>query len=164
MAHARSGRGRCRTCALWCACTSRAPTETILRRYLSPLPSLTTRLATRLVWPTGGFSIVADEDRGIIGIATVSPATGQDVPAGSQAAELGMLVADQFQRRGIGTALLGAAARQADCRTFAEFVLTMHSSNAAAARWSTPRGFEPRHLDARTGTRVGIRSDGLRLV
>jgi GNAT superfamily N-acetyltransferase len=124
--------------------------ETIVRRYLSPLPTLTTRLATRLLCPPGGFSVVAEQDQGIIGIATVSPAPDQAAGLGMQVADLGMLVADQFQRRGIGTALLVAAARQAS-HTFEEFALTIHACNAGVLHTVYSAGLRAR-VRNRNGT------------
>jgi GNAT superfamily N-acetyltransferase len=97
--------------------------ETVLRRYLAPLPVLTPRFASRLLAPPGGFSIVAERRGELAGIVTVAPES-------SQAADAGALVVDGWQRQGIGTQLLIAAAREAG-RRFQELSLTTHPGNRA---------------------------------
>jgi GNAT superfamily N-acetyltransferase len=97
--------------------------QTVLRRYLTPLPVLSPRLAARLLTPPGGFSLVAERRGEIAGIVTVAP-------DGDGVAEAGALVADAWQRQGIGTELLIAAARQAS-QHFDDLTLRVHPSNPA---------------------------------
>jgi GNAT superfamily N-acetyltransferase len=97
--------------------------QTVLRRYLSPLPVLSPRLAARLLVPPGGFSVVAERQGRLAGIVSVAP-------DGEGVGEVGALVADAWQRQGIGTQLLIAAAREAS-QIFDELALVAHPSNRA---------------------------------
>lgn len=102
--------------------------ETVLRRYLAPLPVLAPRLASRLLAPPGGFSMVAERAGELAGIISVAPdAADGEAP---DAADVGALVVDAWQRQGIGTELLVAAVREAS-RTFREIALTTHPANRA---------------------------------
>ena len=76
------------------------------RRYLAPMPVLSVPMATRLLNPPGGFSIVMERAGALTGIVTVSPQQ-------AALADVGLLVADPWQRQGLGTRLLVAAARDA---------------------------------------------------
>ena len=58
-------------------------------------------------------------------------------------ADVGLLVADEFQGQGIGTALLLAAAREAARRDFAELVLTVHPDNPAVLPMVHATGLRP---------------------
>jgi GNAT superfamily N-acetyltransferase len=121
-------------------------TTTIERRYLSALPVLSARFAARLLCPVGGFSLVTE--RGLVAIATVAP----DVHDGNQGiAEVGQLVADRYQRQGIGTAMLAAASREASRRGFAALVLAVHPDNRAVLPMVNAAG-----LRARISTRDGL--------
>ena len=122
--------------------------RTVSRRYLSPLPVLGSRLATRLLLPPDGFSLVVERDRGLAGVTTV---TRYCDPGVVSRTDLGLLVADEFQGQGIGTALLLAAAREAVRRDFAELVLTVHPDNPAVLPMVHATG-----LRARVGTRDGL--------
>jgi GNAT superfamily N-acetyltransferase len=97
--------------------------QTVLRRYLSPLPVLSPRLAARLLMPPGGFSVVAERRGGLVGIVSIAP-------DGEGVGEVGALVADAWQRQGIGTQLLMAATRRAS-ESFGELFLVAHPSNGA---------------------------------
>ena len=101
--------------------------ETVLRRYLAPLPVLAPRLASRLLAPPGGFSMVAERHGELAGIISVAPDPAGESP---DAADVGALVVDAWQRHGIGTQLLVTAVREAS-RTFREIALTTHPANRA---------------------------------
>jgi GNAT superfamily N-acetyltransferase len=123
-------------------------TTTIERRYLSALPVLSARFAARLLCPVGGFSLVTERDHRLVAIATVAP----DVHDGDQGiAEVGQLVADRYQRQGIGTAMLAAASREASRRGFAALVLAVHPDNRAVLPMVNAAG-----LRARISTRDGL--------
>jgi GNAT superfamily N-acetyltransferase len=134
--------------------------RTVTRRYLSPLPVLGSRLATRLLLPRDGFSLVDERDGELVAVTTVAPycdprprLTSTRSAGGPVAnrADVGLLVADEFQGQGIGTALLLAAAREAARRDFAELVLTVHPDNPAVLPMVHATG-----LRARIGTRDGL--------
>jgi GNAT superfamily N-acetyltransferase len=84
---------------------ARCSHDTVFRHYGAPLARLDLRLARRMLLGEGS-ALVAAVDGAVVGFATVSP-----VEDGR--AELSLLVEDRWQRRGIGTRLLGAATRQA---------------------------------------------------
>ena len=122
--------------------------RTVTRRYLSPLPVLGSRLATRLLLPPDGFSLVVERDGGLGAVTTVARYCD---PSPVSRADVGLLVADEFQGQGIGTALLLAAAREAARREVAELVLTVHPDNPAVLPMVHATG-----LRARIGTRDGL--------
>jgi hypothetical protein len=76
------------------------PDWPVTRRYLSPLPVLGSRLATRLLLPPDGFSLVVERDAGLVAVTTVARYCDPSVVS---RADLGLLVADEFQGQGIGT-------------------------------------------------------------
>ncbi|MGA9745968.1 MAG: GNAT family N-acetyltransferase, partial [Nocardioides sp.] len=83
----------------------RCSSETVYRYYGAPLARLDLRLARRML--TGdGATVVAVAEGHIVGIATVTPVV-------DGRSEVTLLVEDRWQRRGIGTRLLGTATRQA---------------------------------------------------
>jgi GNAT superfamily N-acetyltransferase len=97
------------------------------QRYLSPMPVLGSRFAAGLLCPPGGFSLVAERDHRVVGVTTVAP--DDDDPEGP--AQVGQLVSDAYQRQGIGTALLVAAAREAYLRGFTALRLAVSPGNRA---------------------------------
>ena len=79
--------------------------DTVFRHYGAPLARLDLRLARRMLVGEG-TALVAVSGGDVVGFATVAR-----VEDGR--AEVSLLVEDRWQRRGIGTRLLGAATRQA---------------------------------------------------
>jgi GNAT superfamily N-acetyltransferase len=100
-----------------------SPTS-IEQRYLAPMPMLGAQLATCLLCPADGFSLVGEAEQEMVAIATV--ATSDDDPT---TAEVGQLVVDRCQRQGIGTAMLLAATRKATRRGYERLELTVQPSN-----------------------------------
>ena len=98
--------------------------------------------------PADGFSLVVERDGRLVAVTTVARFGDADV---ASRADLGLLVTDEFQGQGIGTALLLAAAREAVRRDFAELVLTVHPDNPAVLPMVHATG-----LRARVGTRDGL--------
>lgn len=76
---------------------------TLHRRFHAPLPRLGRRSASRLVYPPGGISLLADTGTEVVGMAVVAPYS-------ERVMEVGLLVEDGWQQRGIGSALLYQAA------------------------------------------------------
>lgn len=123
------------------------------RRYLSPMPVLSTSFAARLLCPTGGFSLVTERNHELAGIATVAPDVDHEA-AGT--AEVGELVVDRYQRQGIGTTLLTAAARDAARLGFTCLVLAVHPDNRAVLPMVNAAGLRAR-INTQDGlTRVAI--------
>jgi GNAT superfamily N-acetyltransferase len=122
------------------------------QRYLSPMPVPGARFAAKLLCPPGGFSLVAARDHRIVGVTTVAP--DDDDSAG--AAEAGQLVADAYQRQGIGTALLVAAAREAYRRGFTALRLAVSSRNRAVLPMVNAAGLRARISTSDGLTRVEI--------
>ncbi len=83
----------------------RCSQDSVYRHFGAPLARLDLRLARRILVGAGG-ALVAVADGMVVGLATVT-----EVEDGR--CELSLLVEDRWQRRGIGTRLLGAATRQA---------------------------------------------------
>lgn len=112
---------------------------TVRRRFLSPLPTMSSSLALQLLTPPGGFSLVADRGGRLAAVITVAP----DQP-GSADAEAGLLVADAWQRRGIGTALLSMAVREAPRAGFTALHLRVLPDNPAVVAMIAAAGLRAR--------------------
>jgi GNAT superfamily N-acetyltransferase len=127
--------------------------HSISRRYLAPLPVLSGGLAARLLGPPGGFSLITERENELAGIITVAPTPAESLErrpeglSGMVRYEVGQLVSDRWQRQGLGTALLLAAAREASRRGVGELVLTVHPDNRAVLPMVHSAG-----LRARVGT------------
>jgi GNAT superfamily N-acetyltransferase len=120
--------------------------ETLEARFLTPMPNLTAEQAVELLQPVDGFSLVADASGTLAGLITVAP--GAD-----RIAAVGLLVSDAWHGRGIGTALLHAAVREATAAGIAELHFTVHPTNTAVYPMINAAG-----LRARVSTREGITS------
>jgi hypothetical protein len=84
----------------------RCSAESIYRRYHAPLPRLSLRLAERLLQPTGGWSLVAERAGRVVGLTCAGPLSGTDL-------EVGLLVEDAEQQRGLGARMLREVANEA---------------------------------------------------
>ncbi len=140
----------------------------LTRRYLAPMPVLDARLAGRLLCPPGGFSFVAERGGVLAGIATVAPYVDADSwaevsdPHSPLRGDMGQLVADQFQRQGVGTSLLLASAREAGRRDFEELAMTVHPDNPAVLRLVHAAGLRA-HVGMRDElTHISVSLDGVR--
>jgi acetyltransferase len=103
--------------------------ETIYRRFLSPVVRLEQleRLGLRDLDGDSHQAVVAVVDGAIVGVARYTPEKER-----REFADLGVVVADAWQRQGIGTrllALLADEARRAGVRAFT--VLTLADNQAA---------------------------------
>lgn len=101
---------------------ARCSPEVLLRRYHVPMPRLTWRTARRLVCPPGGGSLVAVTGGEVVGMAVVAP-------LGERVMEVGLLVEDRWQHRGVGSTLLYQAARLAVRRGAADLLCVMRADN-----------------------------------
>ncbi|RHW27031.1 GNAT family N-acetyltransferase [Nocardioides immobilis] len=84
----------------------RCSTETLSRRFHSPTTRLSRRWERRLLEPDGGASFVAAVGDEVVGMVVIAPYEDDVV-------EVGVLVEDGWQRKGIGSTLLHAAATHA---------------------------------------------------
>jgi GNAT superfamily N-acetyltransferase len=117
---------------------------TVQRRYLSPLPVMTTKLASALLSPRGGFSLVAERRGDLAGVITVAAYDADTDDHHPREADVGLLVADSWQRQGIGTALLLAAVRKSPEAGFDELRLTVHPDNKAVLPMLSSAGLRAR--------------------
>ena len=93
--------------ALHARCTPR----TLERRFHAAQHRVTPRIARELVTPTAGWSRVAELDDRIVGLAVAGPVS-------TLAVEVGLIVEDAQQRRGIGSRLLHETAVEAAARGY----------------------------------------------
>ena len=93
----------------------RCSTRTLRGRFGAPIAALPPRVAVRLL--EEGPALVAQVGSEVVGLATVAATRG------GEPAEVALLVEDDWQRRGLGTRLLGLAARMAKAGGAAEIVL-----------------------------------------
>ncbi len=103
---------------------ARCSADTVYRYYGVPLARLDLRLARRMLLGEGG-ALVAVAGGQLVGLATVA-----SVVDGRSEATL--LVEDRWQRRGIGTKLLGTACREAATAGATEVVLRGPAQSPAA--------------------------------
>lgn len=106
---------------------TRCSETTRFRRFHTPLPSVPVRLVDQTLLPDGGWSLLAEADGVVVGLACVGPLSTYDV-------ELGLLVDDTHQRRGVGTTLLRHAAAEAAGRGYRTMLCLAQSDNDAALR------------------------------
>jgi GNAT superfamily N-acetyltransferase len=103
---------------------ARCSAETVLRLFAAPMARLEPRLARRLL-VGGSGALVAVVGGRLVGLAALG-----DVADG--ACPVSLLVEDGWQRRGIGTRLLGSAARLAAGRDAQDVVLRGPGESPAA--------------------------------
>lgn len=83
----------------------RCSAQTVYRRYHAPLPRVSTRFARSLLQPAGGLSLVLTVAGDVVGLGVLAD--------GSGGPELGLMIEDGWQRRGLGSRLLRALAQEA---------------------------------------------------
>jgi len=91
----------------------RCSTATLFRRYHTGVRTVPRRWLHRLLVPPRGTSVLAVFGREVIGLA-------QLIPSATGGAEISLLVEDDWQRQGIGTALLSRVATLAEAQGIAE--------------------------------------------
>ena len=114
----------------------RCSSESIYRRYDSPLARIDERFARRLL-TSGGGALVATVGTDVVGFATVSS-------GGGGTAELALLVEDAWQRCGVGARLLSAAARLARGQGALEVTLRSRTHNPALMSLAFASGLRAR--------------------
>jgi GNAT superfamily N-acetyltransferase len=114
----------------------RCSTDSIYRRYAAPLTRIDDRFARRLLIGGGG-ALVATVGAEVVGVVSVSGVE-------DAVAEVALLVEDGWQRRGLGTRLLSAAARLARGHGADEVVLRSRTHNPALMSLAFASGLRAR--------------------
>jgi GNAT superfamily N-acetyltransferase len=119
----------------------RCSMATLFRRYHTGVRTVPRRWLHRLLVPPRGTSVLAVFGREVIGL-------GQLIPAASGGAEISLLVEDDWQQQGIGTALLARLAVLAEAQGITELAADCLPGDdvlprtAARAGLRTERGIE----------------------
>lgn len=101
----------------------RCSAETVYRRYHAPMPRVNARFARSLLCPGDGMSMVVTVDGAVVALGML--ATGPSGP------ELGLMVEDRWQRRGLGSRLLRALAEEAADRGMETLTCLVQPDNDA---------------------------------
>jgi RimJ/RimL family protein N-acetyltransferase len=123
--------------AMLIAMHARCSAETIRRRYHTPMPHLSPRLARELLTPQRGQSMVMTSADTLVGIASLA----RD-PDGEY--EVGLLVEDRWQRQGIGSRLLRTLAHRAAGQDVTRLTCHVQPDNQALVATIRRAGFVPR--------------------
>jgi GNAT superfamily N-acetyltransferase len=124
---------------------TRCSMRTLFNRYHSGMRTVPRRWLHRLLNPPRGTTILAQ-------CADQVVALGQLIHTGTpNCAEISLLVEDSWQRRGVGTALLGALASDARAAGYSELVAWCLPSESALVRTAARAG-----LDATTRREDGL--------
>jgi len=135
----------------------RCSPDAVYRRYHVPVPTPSKRLVRRLLLPTGGFSMLALLGPKVVGMTCAGPLS-------PKVFEVGLLVEDDLQRRGIGSRLLAATAYDAAVRGHRALVCLTQPGNHAVAPTvaGAGLGFESHPEDGLTRLTIAL-DDILRL-
>lgn len=104
----------------------RCSATSLQHRFNAPAPRVSTRMVQHLLAPTAGWSLVAQCDDAVVALACAAPVSASDV-------EVGVLVEDRHQRRGVGSRMLHEIARQASARGFLALELFARPGNDRVA-------------------------------
>lgn len=104
----------------------RCSAQSLSRRYHAPVPRLSPRVAQHLLAPPDGTSVVAAVADELVGMSVLAP-----LPNRAGSAEVGLLVEDAWQRRGVGSRMLRECARIAGEEGFAQLVAHAQPDNPA---------------------------------
>lgn len=100
----------------------RCSPESLMHRFYAPLTAVSERMARRLLLPELGWSLVAEQAEEVVAMATAGPVSTYDL-------EVGILVEDAHQRRGIGARLLGDVATEAAVRGYRSLLCLSQPNN-----------------------------------
>ncbi|MGZ4488631.1 MAG: N-acetyltransferase family protein [Nocardioides sp.] len=105
----------------------RCSPESLYRRFHAPMSVLAPRLAHQLIAPVGGWSLLAEQGAGVVGMACAGPLSSFDL-------EVGLFVEDASQGLGVGARLLREVAADASGRGYrAVHCLTQPDNDAVLA-------------------------------
>jgi GNAT superfamily N-acetyltransferase len=116
----------------------RCSPDALHRRFHVPTPRLTRRDVEQLVVPRRGWSVVAEQCDEVVGHGCV----GELAPG---VLEVGLLVEDAQQGRGIGARLLRDLAVQASERGYRQLVCVAQADNDQVLRTVRRAGLPARH-------------------
>ena len=102
----------------------RCSERTLYRRFHAPLPRTPAGLIRQTLEPENGWSVVAELDDDLVGLASVGPVSTCDL-------EVGILVEDAHQGQGIGTLLLHEVAVDAATRGYRTLLCLTQPDNDA---------------------------------
>lgn len=117
----------------------RCSAETLYRRYHAPVARLSPRMARALLEPAGGASLMLTVGDEVVAAGMFSPDPASEEPA---TAELGLLVEDTWQRRGLGARLLRALAEEAARAGLETLVCQVLPENDAVLRTVARAGLQ----------------------
>ncbi len=100
----------------------RCSETSLYRRFHAPLPRVPARLVRQLVAPTNGWSRVAVHKGEAIAFACAAAVSASDL-------EVGLLVEDRHQHKGLGTRMLHELAVEAAARGFSDLQLFAQPEN-----------------------------------
>lgn len=105
----------------------RCSTETLSRRFHAPVIDVSPQLATLLIAPTGGWSVVAEQCEEIVGMGCAGALS-------STVLEIGLLVEDAHQGTGVGSRMLRDLAAEAPTRGFHTLVCLTRPDDESVLR------------------------------
>ncbi|MER6800250.1 GNAT family N-acetyltransferase, partial [Amycolatopsis mediterranei] len=116
----------------------RCSMATLFRRYHTGVRTVPRRRLHRLLVPPRGTSVLAVFGREVIGLA-------QLIPMNSGGAEISLLVEDDWQRQGIGTALLKRLAVLAEAQGITELSADCLAGDDVLPRTAARAGLRTEH-------------------
>lgn len=133
---------------------ARSSADTVRRAHGAPLARVDARLARRLLAGGTGAVVAVVDDR-VVGLASLGEVS-------DAACDLVLLVEDAWQRRGVGTRLLGAAARLAAARGLEEVALRGPADSPGAVALAFGSGLRARVRLAGDELVIRVSTRGLR--
>lgn len=132
----------------------------LYRRFHAPLPLTSGRFARALLTPEGGWSLLAalggNRDAGgrVVGMACAGPLSSLDL-------EIGLVVADAHQGRGIGARLVAEVAAEATVRGYRALHCLTQPDNEGVLGTLAKAGlrFEPARGDGLLRVRVPLAAE-----
>ncbi|GAB2750598.1 GNAT family N-acetyltransferase [Amycolatopsis magusensis] len=124
---------------------TRCSTDTLFHRYHTGLRTVPRRWLHRLLMPPRGLSLLAIAGREVVALGQLIPS------ANGGPAEVSLLVADDWQRKGLGTALLGRLAELGAAAGHRELVAVCLPGQDAVRRAVLRAGLHAPEPDAKEG-------------